>query len=164
MSFSSDVKAELKEQLSDARHCRIAEFAAIFALSGHIKKDKEGNTYLEIHTENLTVAQKSYILLKCTFNADVEIDIRNHDLQGFHIQFFQSVFHLRNAFSRVVNNNRIRAFHGCNFSAIRFHRFQDFHQFVGFGVLNLEIFTYQRRIVFFGKQFVRNFLLLFLLG
>ena len=88
MSFSSDVKSELKEQLSDARHCRIAEFAAIFALSGHIKKDKEGNTYLEIHTENLTVAQKSYILLKCTFNADVEIDIRNHNLQGSTVNYY----------------------------------------------------------------------------
>ena len=30
MSFSSEVKAELSRQLSSARHCQIAEAAAIF--------------------------------------------------------------------------------------------------------------------------------------
>ena len=88
MSFSSDVKAELKEQLSEARHCHIAEFAAIFALSGHIRKDACGSIYLEIHTENLTVAQKSYMLIKCTFNAEVDIKIRNHNLQASTVDYY----------------------------------------------------------------------------
>ena len=40
MSFSSDVKEELKTQVSPARHCCIAEFAALFALAGQVKDFK----------------------------------------------------------------------------------------------------------------------------
>ena len=36
MSFSGKVKEELASQLSPARHCQIAEFAALFALCGKI--------------------------------------------------------------------------------------------------------------------------------
>ena len=92
MSFSRDVKAELKEQVSEARHCCIAEFAAIFALSGHIRRGRGGSLYIEIRTENLTVAQKSYILIKNTFNADIEISIRNHNLQASTVSYCIIVF------------------------------------------------------------------------
>ena len=63
MSFSRKVKEELVSQTGNGRHCLIAEFAAIFALTGKIRKDRYGDIYLEIRTENLTVARKSYILI-----------------------------------------------------------------------------------------------------
>ena len=80
MSFSSKVKEELGKQESPARHCCIAEFAALFALSGQIKKMGNGNVYIKIQTENLTVAQKSYILLEKTFRARIEVMVRRHNL------------------------------------------------------------------------------------
>ena len=61
MSFSSEVKEELKRHESQARHCCIAEFTALFILAGHVKRYGNGDIYIKIQTENLTVAQKSYI-------------------------------------------------------------------------------------------------------
>ena len=81
MSFSGKVKEELASQLSPARHCQIADFAALFALCGKIRHRKNGSIYLEVHTENLTVARKSYILIKMAFQAETQIRIRNHSLQ-----------------------------------------------------------------------------------
>lgn len=83
MSFSGRVKEELGKQISQARHCQIAEFAAIFSLCGKVKTDPHGKISLEIHTENLTVAKKSYILIKIAFDAGIEIRIRNHSLQSY---------------------------------------------------------------------------------
>ena len=37
MSFSSTVKEELSRQLTTARHCQIAEMAAILSLCGRVK-------------------------------------------------------------------------------------------------------------------------------
>ena len=84
MSFSGKVKEELASQLSPARHCQIAEFAALFALCGKIRHRKNGSIYLEVHTENLTVARKSYILIKMAFQAETQIRIRNH--KAYHLE------------------------------------------------------------------------------
>lgn len=88
MSFSKKVKQELVNQISPGRHCRIAEFAAIFSLCGRIKKNKAGKISLQIDTENLTVAQKSYILLKETFQVQVDIVVRNHNIRSSNVSFF----------------------------------------------------------------------------
>lgn len=81
MSFSSRVKEEIAKHHSTARHCCIAEFSAIFHLCGKIRQVTSGNLFLEIHTENLTVAQKSYTLLKNTFEVQVDIMVRNHNVK-----------------------------------------------------------------------------------
>lgn len=39
MSFSSEVKEELGKRLDTARHCQIAEFAAIMAFCGKMRSD-----------------------------------------------------------------------------------------------------------------------------
>lgn len=82
MSFSRKVKEELARQENPARHCRLAEFAAIFELSGRVKELSPGRYCLEIHTENLTVAKKSDMLLRQMFQTTVEVRVRNHNLQG----------------------------------------------------------------------------------
>lgn len=87
MSFSRRVKEELVKQISTARHCCIAEFAAIFTLCGKLKRDVLGNPYIQIDTENLTVAQKSYILLKNTFQVQIEIVVRNHNIRSSNVSF-----------------------------------------------------------------------------
>lgn len=87
MSFSSRVKEELVRQESKGRHCCIAEFAAIFMLCGKIEKGRGKKYYLQIDTENLTVAQKSYILLKKTFQVQIEVAVHNHNIRSSGVSF-----------------------------------------------------------------------------
>ena len=82
MSFSKEVKKELSKQLSPARHCRIAELAAILQLCADFGYDESGKIYLKIQTENLTVAQKSFILIRYTFQAQIEVSVR----QGMNVK------------------------------------------------------------------------------
>ena len=56
MSFSSKVKEELSRQWSPARHCQIAETAAVLSLCGRVKISASDHYAIEIHTENLAVA------------------------------------------------------------------------------------------------------------
>ena len=72
MSFSGMVKEELSKQLSQARHCRIAETAALLCACGRITADGK----LRLQTENAAVVRKSFTLLKKTFNIETEIVIR----------------------------------------------------------------------------------------
>lgn len=88
MSFSAKVKEELGKQISPARHCQLAEFAALFLLCGKVKKNFGEKISLEIHTENLTVVKKSYILLKMAFDTSIEIRIRNHSLKSYTPTYF----------------------------------------------------------------------------
>ena len=76
MSFSSKVKEELSRQLSPARHCQIAEIAAILSLCGRIQISENNRYRVKIHTENEAVARKYFTLLKKTFNIRVDISIR----------------------------------------------------------------------------------------
>ena len=62
MSFSSRVKEELSRQISPARHCRIAETAAIISLCGKVKIDEEDRYSIHISTENAAVARKYFTL------------------------------------------------------------------------------------------------------
>ncbi len=87
MSFSRKVKEELVHQAGKGRHCGIAEFAAIFSLCGRVKQKKRGDVYIRIDTENLTVAQKSYILLKKTFQVQAESIVRSHNSKGTNISY-----------------------------------------------------------------------------
>ena len=64
MSFSSEVKEELSRQISTARHCQIAEIAAIISMCGGVSISAENQYSLKIHTENISVARKYFTLLK----------------------------------------------------------------------------------------------------
>lgn len=78
MSFSSQVKEELSRQMSSARHCQIAEIAAILSLCGRIHIDENENYSIRIHTENVAVARKYFTLLKKAFNIRTDISIRRN--------------------------------------------------------------------------------------
>lgn len=67
MSFSSEVKDELSKHISTARHCQIAEIAAITEMCGEIIEDN-GEFVIRISSENETVIRKYFTLLKKTFN------------------------------------------------------------------------------------------------
>lgn len=72
MSFSGKVKEELSRQISSARHCRIAETAALLSACGRITSDGS----LRLQTENAAVVRKGFTLLQKTFNIDTEIIVR----------------------------------------------------------------------------------------
>lgn len=78
MSFSKEIKDELSKQLSPARHCQIAELAAVISLCGRIIITENDRYILKIHTENITVARKYFTLIKKTFNINTEISIRHN--------------------------------------------------------------------------------------
>ena len=78
MSFSSQIKEELSRQVAPARHCQIAEIAAILSLCGRIQISGDDHYSIKIHTENVTVARKCFTLLKKTFNIITDISIRRN--------------------------------------------------------------------------------------
>lgn len=78
MSFSSRIKDELSRQFTPARHCQIAEAAAILSLCGKIQISGDERYSIKIHTENVTVARKCFTLLRKTFNINTDISIRRN--------------------------------------------------------------------------------------
>ncbi len=74
MSFSGMVKEELSRQISTARHCRIAETAALLSACGKMEDGRR----LRFQTENLSVVRKYFTLLRKTFNIEAELSIREN--------------------------------------------------------------------------------------
>ena len=70
MSFSSDVKEELSARLDSARHCQIAEFAAIMGMSGRIRRASGKRMQIEMSTENEIARYKFIVLLEQIFDID----------------------------------------------------------------------------------------------
>lgn len=78
MSFSRDVKEELSRATASARHCQIAEIAAIISICGRVVISARNKYSLKIHTENIAVARKYFTLLRKAFNIDGETSIRQN--------------------------------------------------------------------------------------
>lgn len=76
MSFSGMVKEELSKRMATARHCQIAELAAIISFCGRMEVLPEGRSELRIQTENEAVARKCFTILKKTFNIETDISLR----------------------------------------------------------------------------------------
>lgn len=79
MSFSGNVKEELAGHVSPARHCQLAELAALLLFGGGAC---EGGRHLCLDTENEAVARKCFTLLKKTFNIGTDISIRRNSHLG----------------------------------------------------------------------------------
>lgn len=73
MSFSSEVKEELEKVIPNARHCQLAELAAIIHFGCRIETDKAGTEETEIISENSFVTRKYFTLLKKTFIINVNV-------------------------------------------------------------------------------------------
>ncbi len=80
MSFSSDVKEELKSKIDSAKHCQIAELAAMLAFGGTVLPLSEGKYLLVMTTENEVVAEKFVELLGKAFG--VTEDYIDYDYEG----------------------------------------------------------------------------------
>ena len=77
MSFSSQVKEELVQHMGSARHCQIAEIAAIVSLCGRLIEFHD-RKILVVHTENFSVAKKYFTLMKKTFSIVSDTAVRRN--------------------------------------------------------------------------------------
>lgn len=81
MSFSQNVKEELAKQISQARHCQLAELAAILHFCGQYGLDSEGKYTIGFQTENEAVSKKGFTLLGKTFNINTVVEIEEDVMQ-----------------------------------------------------------------------------------
>lgn len=81
MSFSSEVKDELAKRISPARHCQLAELAAIMSCCGQYGRDEAGNYTIGFQTENEAVVRKGFTLLKKTYNIKTDVSISMEQMQ-----------------------------------------------------------------------------------
>lgn len=82
MSFSGEVKKELAKRVSPARHCRLAELAALLNFCGQYGRDAEGGFAVGFQTENEVVVRKGFTLLEKTYNIDVNVALRERELEN----------------------------------------------------------------------------------
>lgn len=73
MSFSGDVKKELVSVIPKAQHCRVAEIASFFEISGKIEREEDGKYLLYIHAEHPDTTRKVFTLITKAFNIGVDI-------------------------------------------------------------------------------------------
>ena len=67
MSFSSEVKEELFKQVPTARHCQIAELAAILKYTKAIRQQSDASFVIELEQEEQPIGKKGQLLLKRAF-------------------------------------------------------------------------------------------------
>ncbi len=70
MSFSKDIKTELAERVSNARHCRIAETAGILSVGGSAVPGG-----ISFQSENKATADKLALLIKKLFSVSLEVEL-----------------------------------------------------------------------------------------
>lgn len=80
MSFSGMVKEEISKNVSNARHCQLAEFAAIVQFCCQISVGEDGRSYFRLSTENEAVSRKYFTLLKKTFNICTANDLSDDEV------------------------------------------------------------------------------------
>ena len=78
MSFSTEVKEELSVQLSTARHCQLAELAALISVLGRAETIDNRNYELILQTDNISAARKSFVLLREAFDITARVSVRIH--------------------------------------------------------------------------------------
>ena len=82
MSFSGKVKEELAGQLSLARHCQVAELAALLCGCGRVEKCRMETENYGSRQKMKQLQEKSFTLLRKTFNIETAIVIR----EGSHLK------------------------------------------------------------------------------
>ena len=76
MSFSSEIKEELSRNIPRARHCQIAEIAAMLSFIGTVRETKTRKKVIDFQTENVVVARKCFTILQKTFNIKASVLVR----------------------------------------------------------------------------------------
>jgi DNA-binding protein WhiA len=90
MSFSSEVKEELIRHISPARHCQIAELAALMSFCGQFVHREDGRYTIAFQTENKGVVRKGFTLWGKTYNIDTGVMMTEDEVKGFANKFGSS--------------------------------------------------------------------------
>ena len=88
MSFSSDVKEELETKIDTAKHCQIAEYAALMAFGGRIRRNIGGEMQVEFATENELVSKVYIEMISKLFGIkehDIDVTIEGKTNRIFHM-------------------------------------------------------------------------------
>ncbi len=101
MSFSSEVKRELEKQIGSARHCQIAELAAVMNFCGQYGKDENGHFTVGFQTENEAVVRKGFTLLKKTYNIEAGSVLSSQEMHGL----LEKLGNLEEPVSRLILKN-----------------------------------------------------------
>mgnify|MGYP003480170514 CR=1 FL=1 len=80
MSFTSKVKTELADRISNAKHCRVAEIAALISMCGNVSIDEHDNYTVYIQTDTEVTAKKFRELLWKTFHIDTDVEEKDRQL------------------------------------------------------------------------------------
>ena len=83
MSFSGKVKDEMCKRIPSARHCQMAELAALLHFCGQIGREPDGTYTIGFQTENESVVRKGFTLLKKVYNIETELPLSEAEVQGF---------------------------------------------------------------------------------
>lgn len=87
MSFSADVKEELIKHISSARHCQIAELAAMMQFAGQLGETDDGGLIVGFQTENEAVLRKGFTLWKKTYNIETVMTLYGDEKQNILAKF-----------------------------------------------------------------------------
>ncbi len=87
MSFSREVKTELAGQIGAARHCQLAELAAMMIFSGQYGRDSEGLYTVGFQLENEVVLRKGFTLLEKTYNIEKNVGLTEEEMREFYRNF-----------------------------------------------------------------------------
>ena len=91
MSFSGEVKRELEGHFSSARHCMLAEIAAIL---GHCARYTLNPPRIEIKTESEIPFKKVFTLLQKTFNIKITMPIDTADGNTSYVGIIENPSHV----------------------------------------------------------------------
>lgn len=80
MSFTSKVKTELADRISNAKHCRVAEIAALISMCGKVLIDEHDNYKVLIQTDTEVTAKKFRELLWKCYHIDTDVEERDKQL------------------------------------------------------------------------------------
>lgn len=87
MSFSSQVKDELVGHINPARHCQLAELAALLQFIGQYGLEETGGYRLGFQTENEAVARKGFTLLKKAYNIETDVALTQREFEALMAKF-----------------------------------------------------------------------------
>ncbi len=90
MSFSHEVKTELSKHISLARHCQIAELAAMMSFAGQYGKLGADRYMVGFQIENEDIVRKGFTLLKKTYNIEEDAAISEQQMQDLYQKFGDS--------------------------------------------------------------------------
>jgi len=119
MSFSSQIKEELDKVNLSARHCQLAELAALYRFC--VKNEENKITGLSFSSDNELAVRKAYALLRKTFNLykDSSWDDSVYDKKGSTFKLTIEDMELSNKISKALSQDNLLVKNCCKRAFIR---------------------------------------------